>query len=640
MSWSDLAKKLQPSQKQDSSLSKSYGSFEYYAFIFGYLGKIEHNFTNFDNYHPKALAVDSEGNYIPSKYPKKTNKTTPWQETELEITGDGSVDDTAVHRWNTPASVLSNLPEKHKRTCNAIKTWLSKYECALWWHDGNCDMLSKFGGPHLHVIATSVSVGNGMYQRINTGTPYKSVVESIKDAGGYAKSQGVKSLESFILYLNCPPRVFMGSCNVKIGAIRAEFNRRGTEWSAEANTLLDEWLDGCESDDIEPSTSQPARQRRNAFECNEEVAEMVTRVQNRKRNAGYDAGSNAGEPTEDVQPEPPKRTKFDPEQGECAGMGPMEVPKQTARTKFVSNLEKVMIKYNRHDKEALCSLQSKIGSNHKVSKFIEHLTRMGTLEQFTQSAKDNLKIKYQERSFLDIAKEARYSNWFDPKDHYTIEKSLEWFIGWVEGQNWPISKLIKNISDVYDKNKTKINSLVVFGESNTGKSLFLLEPLQKLHPSYALYTSAANEDRFAFGEFPGKRVAFSHECEFGTQQLDMAKQIMGGQDTDVDVKHKNRVRVYRLPFFITSNKMPWGLCRSDADKTAFKNRCYFYETRQDPEVPELDKQLHPGMWYYLLLGLDSDFEDPDYSTGRLLMLGSGESPVAEPVDEESDYELE
>lgn len=645
MNWGELVRRHQKPQTVDESdsLSKSYGKFEHYTFVIGCSNRKGLNFVNLDNYHPKALAVDSEGNYIPSNYPKKTNKGSSWKEEDLNAVGDGSIDDTAVSRWNTPASVLSNLPDKHKKACNSIKTWLTKYDCALWWHDGNSDLCSKYGGEHLHVIATSISTGNGMYQRLNTGTPYQTVVNAVKDAGGYIRSQGVKSLESLILYLNTPPRLFMGSISLKIGAIRAEFIRRGTTWTAETNDLLDEWFDDCVPDNTELEVRKSAGKRRNAFECNEEVSEMVGRLQNRKREAGYRTGSETGEHVDDLYPEPPKRLKLDPGNSECSGMVGMEIPKATARTKFVSTLEKIMIKYNKHDKEALCSLQSQIGSQHKVSKFIEHLTRMGTLESFTQSAKDNLKITYQELTFMDIAKKARYSNWFNPKDHYNIETSLRWWIGWVQGQNWSISKVIKNIEDVYDRKKTKINSLVIFGESNTGKSIFMLEPIQKLHPSYALYTSAANEDRFAFGEFPGKRVAFSHECEFGTQQLDMAKQIMGGQDTDVDVKHKNRVRVYRLPFFITSNKLPWGLCRSDADKTAFRNRCYYYTTRHDSEVPELEKQLHPGMWYYLLLGSDADLTDEEYTVERLLTLGSGESPLPEPEDEEdgdSDYEIE
>lgn len=642
MSWGSVAARFQPAKSSEEKVNSvnSFSKFEYYTFVIGYEGKKSPAFVDLLNYQPRGLLRDEAGCLVPNKW-ARSNKGQQYRDEELKCDGEGSVDDTEVSKWSTPSGILSALPGEHKDACNKIKVWLQKNESALWWHDGNSDLCSKFGGPHLHIIGKSIAVGDGQYRRLNTGSTYQPVVDFVKRAGGYIRSQGVKSLESLVLYLNTPPRVFMGSMCTKIGAIRAQFIKHDIHWTSEVNDTLDEWFDDCVPSNAECGGSEPPRLKRNAFECTEEVNQMVARLQARKHGAGYDAGFDAGTSAGDVQPGPAKRFKLDYEQGDSERVASVEVPKSTAKSKFVATLEKIMMKYNKHDKEALASLQLQIGQNHKVSLFIQHLTRMGTLQQFVTAAKDNLKVVYQDMSMMDIVKRVRFSDWFDTDQYYSIKESLHLFLAWVDGQNWKISKFVERVRTVYDKRHTKINSFVIVGESNTGKSLFFNEVLQKLHPMYALYTCSANEDRFAFGEFPGKRVAFAHEGTFGTQQIEMAKMIAGGQECDVDVKHKDRVKVYKIPFFITSNKLPWLLAPCDADKTAFRNRCFFYESKNDPEVPELQKALHPGLWYYLLLGDDQCTDDDEWTVDNLLTLGGGESPVSvETFDDADDYEIE
>lgn len=639
MSWSDLALRYQTPVDSDTKVNStnSYAKFEYYTLVIGFEGKLRPNFTDLVNYQPRGYCRDESGGLIPNKW-AKTNKAQQYRDEELKPYGEGSVDDTEICRWNCPATIRSAMSADHRTANDAIKMWLGKNEAALWWHDGNSDLCSKHGGPHLHIIGKSTSVGNGLYRRLNTGSSYQPLVEAVKRAGGYIRSQGVKSIESLVLYLNTPPRIFMGSMCTKIGAIRAQFNQHDIRWTSGENNDLEEWFDDCSPDSTECGGGESGRPKRNAFQCTEEVSQLVARLQARKHTAGYDAGSLTRSPTEDLQSGHAKRFKLDTEQRECQSMATVEVPKSTSKSKYVATLEKIMLKYNKHDKEALASLQLEIGEQHKVALFIQHLTRMGTLATYASSARDSLKIVYQKMTMMDIAKRARFSNWFDPLKYYSVAESLHFFCSWVEGQGWSKARLVSDVQQVYDMQKTKINSLVMVGPSNTGKSLFFNEVLQKLHPMYALYTCEANEDRFAFEEFPGKRVAFAHEGTFGTQQLEMAKQICGGQECEVGVKHKQKVKVYRLPFFITSNRLPWILAQCDADKLAFRNRCFFYETHDDPEVPELKKNINPGIWYYLLLGNDAGYTDKEFNADELMTLGGGESPVSDPED--SDYEIE
>lgn len=646
MSWAALAAIVNPLEgdTDTSNIKGSHGEFEYYTIVIGFTGSSRPNFTDIINYQPRGLSLDDQGNPIPATW-GRTNKAPQWKDQELKQNGEGSIEDTPVIKWSCPSTIRSSLPKEHRDANDAIKTWLSKNEGALWWHNGNSDLCSKHGGPHLHIIAKSTRVGDGLYRRLNTGSSYQPIVKSVKAAGGYIRSQGVKSLESLILYLNTPPRIFMGSICTTIGAIRSQYNERDIRWTSEVNDIFDELFDDCDSTNAQPGGNEPRRLKRNAFECTPEVLEMVARLQNRKSGAGFNTGRDSGESVGNVQPGPSKRHKLDFEQTECPGMDRVEIPKSTPKSKYVATLEKIMIKYNAHDKESIIELMindRKPKVSEKVKLFIQHLTRMGQLEQFTSAALDSLKLIYLPLTFSEIAKRARYSDWFNGPDYFCIQDSLRYWLAWIEEQGWSPSEIVKRVRIVYDKKKPKINSFVIIGKSNTGKSMFMWETLQKLHPMIGTYTCAANEDRFAFDNFPGKRVAFSHEGTFGTSQMEMAKTIAGGQPCMVEVKHKNKVRAGRIPWFISCQHEPWLLALNDDDKEAFRNRCFFYETRKSDSVPELEKLINPNIWYYLLLADDAGYTDEEYCSDQILLLD--EEPIPEQevneLDDSDDYELE
>lgn len=641
MNWSDFAKTVQNKSTQSiEPLKSSYGKFERYTFIIGKSRPSgERDFLDIENYTPKGYKIGDDGQRVESNF-KRSNKGAVYWEEELRPCGPDSIDDRAVVKWTTPQSILANLTAADKKALNEIKSWVIKSNSAIWWHDGNADLCSKFGGPHLHIIREAVSVGNGQFQRLNTGAPYQKLCDSIKAAGGYIRSQGVKDITALVLYLNTPPRVFMGSMCTYIGGIRANLQRKGIKWEEGLVDTEEEWFADTGDEDIEPAAiSGTGGQRRSDFECTEEIDAMVARLQKRKLDAGCSTGESTGECFKLPQQPPPKRYRPDNEQRESGSLESIPTPKETPKTKHVTTLEHIMEKYNKYDKEALNTLTHTLGDTHKVTLFIKYLTRTGMLQNYVASANDNLKTAYQPKTLMEFAKKAKDSDWFPSDTYYSIDKSLSWFIGWVSGQNWRVRKFVDDVLSIYDKHRPKLNTFCIIGKSNTGKSAFFNEVLQDLHHFYAIYTAAANEDRFAFAEFTGKRVAFAHEGEFGTQQMEMAKMICGGQEVDVEVKCKSRIRVYRIPFFITSNKIPWRLATDDADKLAFVNRCIMYTSNEVPGVPVLTRKLHPGLWYYLLQGLEHDLEENDFTAETLMKLDGGSTPVLESDDDE-DYEIE
>jgi len=434
----------------------------------------------------------------------------------------------------------------------------------------------------------------------------------------------------------------MGSMCPVLGGIRATLNRKGISWEEGLVDTEEEWFKDTGDESDQPAAiPRTGGQRRSDFECTEEIDALVTGIAKRKCDSAYSSLGSTGECSNVSEPVPPKRYRPDTNEGESRVLDSIPVPKETPKTKHVTSLEHIMQKYNCYDKEAINTLTHTLGETNKVSLFIKYLTRTGVLDKYVGAANDNLKTAYQPKTFMDFARKAKDSDWYPSDKFYSIDKSLSWFISWVRGQNWRVRKFANDVLSIYDKHKTKHNTFCMTGKSNTGKSAFFNDVLQRLHPFYATYTCAANEDRFAFAEFSGKRVAFAHEGTFGTQQMEMAKMICGGQEVDVEVKCKSKVRIYRIPFFITSNQIPWILATNDADKLAFKNRCIMYESKFVPEVPELTKCLHPGLWYYLLLGLEQDVEEKEFEADVLMKLDGGSTPVLESDDDDEDnYDIE
>lgn len=638
MAWSDFANTVQNKSGKPKTNLNSYSNYEYYTFVIGIKNPDPDNpeFTDIRNYVPRGLKTDSKGEFIPSSF-KSSNKSSRYQDMELGRWGDNSIEDTEVVKWSTPNPVLSELSREHKAACNAFKAWLIKTPAAFWWHNANPDRECKYGGPHFHIIKQSIPVGDGKYQRLNTGAPYKTFKDAIAASGGYVYSATVKDLGALVLYLNTPPRQFMGSMCPKIGAIRRMYNECGTEWSSGYDDAVSEWFDDIGAEDPVDRECSDGGPRRNAFELTEEVRAMVARVQKRKLDAGFAPGPSADDSIRDFEGPSTKRDKCDYLESEHGSVGRMEMPKCTSKTKLVETLERIMYKYNKYDKEALQTWAYTLPTHDKARVFIESLTRQNLIQQYTDNARETLKVAAQPLKMIDFATKAKDSSWYPEDLFYSIGESLRLWTGWARSQNISPSKLVRNIQAVYDMHKVKINTLVVKGESDSGKSTFINEPLQDLHPHYASYSTTSNEDRFAFSEFPGKRVAFAHEGTFGPTLIETAKMIWGGQTVDVDVKHKNRVRVYRIPFFINSQHDPWMYALNDADKQALRNRCFYYEVKKNADVPPITKKLHPGMWYYLLMGVENDYDDTKYYSKELM---EGHTDSVPEVDSDIEYEIE
>jgi len=53
--------------------------------------------------------------------------------------------------WQSTRAI-QGLSSDVKQLLNAIKSYISESQSAIWYHNANCDAMSMFGGRHLHVV--------------------------------------------------------------------------------------------------------------------------------------------------------------------------------------------------------------------------------------------------------------------------------------------------------------------------------------------------------------------------------------------------------------------------------------------------------------------------------------------------------
>jgi len=108
---------------------------------------------------------------------------------------------------------------------------------------------------------------------------------------------------------------------------------------------------------------------------------------------------------------------------------------------------------------------------------------------------------------------------------------------------------------------------------------------------------------FPLNDAPGKRVILINEPVIADKRIELIKNIMEGQETAINVKHKKGVPLPRTPLIISSNKELWHYCPSE--QQAILNRCISFKLSSFDDLVNCKKKLHPMLWKSLL-----EFHDP------------------------------
>lgn len=157
----------------------------------------------------------------------------------------------------------------------------------------------------------------------------------------------------------------------------------------------------------------------------------------------------------------------------------------------------------------------------------------------------------------------------------------------------------QQLDEILTKKINKINTIVLYGDSNAGKSIVLTSAF-KVFPDLArMYQGISNN--FMFECLEDCSVCLWEEALFAPSMQETIKQIIGGEDACVASKYRKNVPIGRVPIGITCNVLPWTTILQDAHQVAFQNRCIVIQCKEMPSLEfYADKgKIHPVAWLHV-----------------------------------------
>nr|WAQ80633.1 MAG: nonstructural protein [Parvoviridae sp.] len=569
-----------------------------------YMAVIGGDFIHPLNFVPQGIKLDEQtGEPVKSRYPSATQ---PFWLIDLGppgSTGTDTVTSRKVETWKTPTNRLSQLGQTDRSAVNALKKWFNSTDCALWYHNANSDHCSLFGGPHLHVVFSSAKRTDGGWQILTNTSLYSAASRAIKSTPGYLRVQRVRHLPAAMRYFNTPPRVFMGSRSLQLGRLLKQATSDKSPRSLDSPMDDAWWDDDTDTGDLSPAPSK----RRDDFALDDNEPDTPP-AQKKSRSSDFD------HETVTVLDDPEDTVPGDqPLHRQSSSVGNSEIVptkmKETSNDRLCGIIEYIMTYLHAYEYEEILRKagQLDIDNNIRVC-WTRLIKRPGTIANIGR-IRDTLKITYQGLNFTEMAAkflECQESN--DPQ-YYGIGHSLQLLDEWCTFNRLTFHDFTSAVRDTMNMKHQKINTLLLLGGSNSGKSMMLKRTLEPLVPFNAQIGGVGNSSAFMWMNCPGARAVFIEECMLAPEHIETAKLIFGGEPACVDVKLRPPAKVGRVPVFVTSNNEPWRMAQSAVDKEALQNRMTIFRVHANDSLKHSTKNLNPGMWWYISKAHDVAAED-------------------------------
>lgn len=195
----------------------------------------------------------------------------------------------------------------------------------------------------------------------------------------------------------------------------------------------------------------------------------------------------------------------------------------------------------------------------------------------------------------DLVENAEFADCYSPLESAIIVKE------WAKIQGIDLDLFVTNLIDIVDRNRPKVNTLMLQGESNAGKT-YIVRSVLKLCKYFGEINQGIAGYQFMYADCINKRVISINEPYFDVAMIEQLKIVLEGRGTFVHVKNKKDDWLQPTPVIITCNSHVWRHCRNE--EHAIRNRCIVYEgLRAAPFLEKCEKDLHPYVWMYLLLAL-------------------------------------
>ncbi|PNF43723.1 hypothetical protein B7P43_CG14073 [Cryptotermes secundus] len=138
----------------------------------------------------------------------------------------------------------------------------------------------------------------------------------------------------------------------------------------------------------------------------------------------------------------------------------------------------------------------------------------------------------------------------------------------------PIEEFFAKFLIIHSTNITKINTFVIQGPTNTGKSLILNLLLSDTKPTRI--ARERDKSNFHLDQLPNSTAVLFEEPIIDQTTIGTWKLLLEGSPIPTDMKHSDKEIIYRLPVFISTNQPIWNWVSAD-DVSPLKQRLFQYD---------------------------------------------------------------
>nr|QOD39581.1 NS1 [uncultured densovirus] len=181
--------------------------------------------------------------------------------------------------------------------------------------------------------------------------------------------------------------------------------------------------------------------------------------------------------------------------------------------------------------------------------------------------------------------------------YYSVDRSLQVLIEFLEFQfhneQEDIMCFLTDLFDILERRRPKLNSLLVKGPPSSGKNYFF-DCIKDYYLNVGHLCRANRYNNFAFQDADGRRLILWNEPNYSEEYVEVLKELLGGDSTNVSVKYRAEAPIYRTPVILLTNRQ-----LSIMNHIAFKDRLSIYHWMQAEYLKELNKKPNPLCTYKL-----------------------------------------
>jgi hypothetical protein len=154
--------------------------------------------------------------------------------------------------------------------------------------------------------------------------------------------------------------------------------------------------------------------------------------------------------------------------------------------------------------------------------------------------------------------------------HEVNPKNVSWLTKLFRSNNINIPHFFSHFLAIHSMNITKINSFILQGPTNTGKSLLLNILLTDAKPTRI--ARERDKSNFHLDQLPNSTSVIFEEPIIDQTTIGTWKLLLEGAPLPTDMKHSDKELINRLPIFITTNQqMPPGMYQTHLSLVIYRS---------------------------------------------------------------------